>query len=237
MTITDLQNRAYTPYSGQPVVAVAETASGECFPGVRVENVTYPLTISAAQSALFCCLSEGFSPRTLYLEDSIDSASTAFWRETYSLEIAPLETTSDLSFTRVLKQVNSVEKKLRSLLDEAIADESDFPVSALLKTSQGFISGVNIEATNWNAGLCAERVALAKAISYGLNDFEALYVCTRKGEFSSPCGACRQVIMEHMPHNAIHLYHADGTTSPFFSSDLLPYSFQSFSLQKQHKHQ
>jgi homotetrameric cytidine deaminase len=118
-------------------------------------------------------------------------------------------------------------------LDYAKVEESNFPVAALLETEKGFFSGVNIECSSWSMGLCAERIAIAKALSFGCQQLKTLHIHTRDGEFSSPCGACRQVLIEHMPKRQIHLYHADHSKSIHFCNDLLPHSFQSSSLKKQ----
>ncbi len=114
----------------------------------------------------------------------------------------------------------------------AVVEESNFPVSALVETEEGYFSGVNIECSSWNLGLCAERVVITKALTYGAKKLENLHIHSRGGEFSSPCGACRQVIMEHMPDKQIYLHHADGTESVHFAVDLLPHSFRSSTLAK-----
>jgi homotetrameric cytidine deaminase len=207
-------------------VAVVESISGDYFPGVRVENASFPLTISAVQNALFCCLSEGCKPKVLFIEDRTPMDVTAFWEKAYSLQIEPLNSADEYSFSPLIKKIQSIKPALLSLHNLAITSESDFPVSALLQTDQGFISGVNIEASIWSRGLCAERIAIAKAISYGLKGLKAMHICTSKGEYGSPCGACRQVLREHLPHHPIHFYQPDGSQTVLFSSDLLPYSFQ-----------
>ncbi len=79
-------------------------------------------------------------------------------------------------------------------------------------------------------GLCAERVALSKALASGNIDFSAISVHTLKGEFSSPCGACRQVLKEHLPLSKAKLFHANDTYSEHFINDFLPYNFSSKSL-------
>ena len=232
MNISELQKRSHAPYSSRRTAAVVESKSGDFFPGVRVENISFPLTISAIQNALFCCLGEGKQPQILYVDRQTDHPALPFWKNQWKLEVHALDSLNEISFKPVLLQVDDIKSTLKQLLDDAMVAESDFPVSALLETEHGFVSGVNIELNDWSKGLCAERVALAKALSYGQKDFEALHICTRSGEYSSPCGACRQVIIEHLPHQPVHLYHADGSTSTHYSSDLLPYNFQSVNFHK-----
>src|SRR5699024_7366914 len=109
---------------------------------------------------LFCCISEGHVPATLYLKDGKEDGITAFWRETYALEVEPLDPLCEYSFFPAARPVGPVREILHSLLSHAIVGESDFPVAALLQTDIGYISGVNIELKPWNCGLCAERTAI-----------------------------------------------------------------------------
>ena len=233
MNISSLRANSYVPYSGTQACCVVESEGGHFFPGVRIENTVFPLTISELQSAVFGCLSEGEQPRTLYTEHP-DDERLRFWEQEYGLLIRPLGDLQEVVFRAVALPDNNleIENLLGKLLDNAITLNSDFPVSAVLETGHGLITGVNIECSEWSLGLCAERVALAKAISYGIEKYSALHVHTRYGEFSSPCGACRQVIVEHMPRNPVYLYHANGTHSMHYSSDMLPFSFRSSALKQ-----
>lgn len=231
MDTHQLSDSSYVPYSGNSSVAIVKSVAGNYYPGVRIENAAFPLTINAAQNALFTCLSEKERPKAIYVPDT-KANDLEFWRNEYNVWVYPLEELENETPKEVLLELeeNEIKTTLVELLDQAVVENSDFPVSALLKTSKGYISGVNIECSEWSLGLCAERVAIGKALSYGITDFESINIHTRAGEYSSPCGACRQVIYEHMPHNQVHLFHADGTRSMHFSSDLLPYSFRSTTL-------
>ena len=232
MNINDLYDHNYVPYSKKASAAVVRSKSGEWFPGVRIENISYPLSISATQNALFHCLSEAQQPAELFT-DEIHTSMITSWMQEFSLKSHSLES-KDLQSTTFRNPVldsdiNKMEQ-LKLLLDRAVVDESDFPVSAIIETEQGYFTGVNIECTSWNMGLCAERVAIAKALTFGSEKLLSLEIHTRKGRFSSPCGACRQVIIEHLPKKQIHLHHADDSESIHFSEDLLPHSFSSTSL-------
>jgi len=227
-----LYQHNYVPYSGKPSIAIAQSKEGTYFPGCRIENISYPLNIDAAQSALFCCLSEGYQPKTLFVSNS-DNKLIHFWEEEYDVVLESLGEGSlaDFDFEQImLDSSTNIAPTLDNLLNSAVVEESNFPVSALLETDLGYISGVNIECSAWNMGLCAERVAISKALTYGAKKLKSMHIHSRKGEFSSPCGACRQVIMEHMPNRQIHLHHADHSESIHFSNDLLPYSFSSIAL-------
>lgn len=77
----------------------------------------------------------------------------------------------------------------------AYAPYSRYPVGAALLTAAGrLFTGVNVENAAYPAGMCAERVALFKAVSEGEKDFIAIAVVTSNG--GTPCGACRQVLAE-----------------------------------------
>lgn len=232
MDIDTLYELNYVPYSKKPSVALVRSKADTWFPGIRIENISYPLSITAAQNALFFCLSEDQQPVELYV-DAIEDNMTSFWQNEFDLAVEPLDKNSPPASTfaqlRLDGEINP-EQKLTELLDYAVVGESNFPVSALIETEQGFFSGVNVECSAWNMGLCAERIAIAKALTSGSKKLKRLHIHTRDGEFSSPCGACRQVIIEHLPDHQVHLHHADHSESIHFSKDLLPHSFSSSSL-------
>ena len=232
MDIRQIFDQSYVPYSNRPEAAVVQSRDGQFFAGKRIENISYPLSITAAQSALFCCLSEGRTPHKLTVTNTEDPL-LPFWEKEFDLSVSKLdlETSEDINFADITIEGSKIPKEvLPELLDYAHVEESDFPVAALVKTETGYISGVNIECSSWSMGLCAERVAIAKALTYNRTELQDLHIHTRSGEFSSPCGACRQVISEHLFDQRVHLYHANKSRSVHFSNDLLPYSFQSSSL-------
>lgn len=229
-----LEQRSYTPYSNTPKACVIVGKSGKYYPGVRIENISFPLTIPAIQAACCFCLADGDTPEAVLLKDEIYPEQLDFWVKEFDLrkEIKPNIEEVQLGDPIVYIEPSEVKSELIGLLNDAITIHSNFPVSTLLLTSEGYLSGVNIEVSDWTSGLCAERLAIAKALCYGIEHFESLSLHTLKGEFSSPCGACRQVIHEHLPDNEINFFHADGTLSVHYTSDLLPLSFSSTSLTK-----
>lgn len=77
----------------------------------------------------------------------------------------------------------------------AYAPYSHYSVGAALLTAGGKIyEGVNIENAAYPTGICAERVAIFKAVSEGERDFSVIVVATENG--GTPCGSCRQVMAE-----------------------------------------
>ncbi|HLR24414.1 MAG TPA: cytidine deaminase [Fodinibius sp.] len=235
MDIKQLYRQSYVPYSKQQEVAIVRSAEGRYFPGKRIENAAYPLSISAAQNALFCCLSEGDNPQKLFVS-RLPTPLLSYWKEEFNISITELSEEQNFrpDFADiVLHDLSSPLDLLVPLLDRACVEESNFPVAALAKTNKGWVSGVNIECSAWSMGLCAERVAISKALTYTEAEITELHIHARYGEFSSPCGACRQVISEHLPDRKLYLHHANGSQSVHFSNDLLPFSFQSSSLPNQ----
>src|SRR5919106_3075331 len=79
--------------------------------------------------------------------------------------------------------------------EHAYAPYSKYPVGAALRTKSGRIfTGVNVENAAYPQTMCAERVAIYKAVSEGEKEFEVISVVTDNG--GSPCGGCRQVMAE-----------------------------------------
>ena len=88
-------------------------------------------------------------------------------------------------------------KKALATAPYAYAPFSGFKVGAALLSKKGKIhTGVNIENASFGATLCAERSALASAVSQGEREFEKIAVITSTGSFVRPCGICRQVLAE-----------------------------------------
>lgn len=101
---------------------------------------------------------------------------------------------------------------------------SRFPVGAALLTHSGrVIAGCNIENASYGLTVCAERVAIWKAVSEGETEFAALAVVTTNA--GSPCGACRQVMAEFAPHMPVIIADTSGRRRVTTVSDLLPDAF------------
>lgn len=108
----------------------------------------------------------------------------------------------------------------------AYAPYSHFAVGAAVLTASGRIfHGCNIENAAYGCCLCAERVALVSAYAAGEREIVALAVVTPTAEVASPCGACRQVILELAPHATILLLSAQGAQRFTTPQELLPFGF------------
>ncbi len=116
---------------------------------------------------------------------------------------------------------------LRDTKKKALALYSNFHVAALIETCEGeFISGFNIESSSYGLTICAERVALFKALSEGKTEFRRVYVMADSAEPCPPCGACRQVLMDYAANVEIVMYASDGRKKVMSLDALLPYAFR-----------
>jgi cytidine deaminase len=115
----------------------------------------------------------------------------------------------------------------------AYAPYSNYPVGAALRTKTGKLyTGVNVENAAYPQTMCAERVAIFKAVSEGEKEFEVIVVATDNG--GSPCGGCRQVMAEFGLDTIVIL--ADGKGSLVKETtvrELLPEAFTPEKLGKQ----
>lgn len=104
---------------------------------------------------------------------------------------------------------------------------SHYPVGAAVLTTSGKIyDGVNIESAAFPTTICAERVAIFKAVSEGERQFEAIAVVTDNA--GSPCGSCRQVMAEFGLDTLVLIADADGVVKMETTvGDLLPGAFTS----------
>lgn len=124
-----------------------------------------------------------------------------------------------MNYDKLVIEANEAKKM-------AYVPYSNFSVGAAVITTEGKIyRGCNIENASYGATNCAERTALFKAISEGDRDFEAIAIVSSSGEFTPPCGICRQVIAEFMPKGKIILANAKGETRIYGLDDLLPVRF------------
>jgi len=114
----------------------------------------------------------------------------------------------------------------KSAKKRAYAPYSGFRVGAALLTREGRVyTGCNIELSSYSLTICAERVALFKAISEGEREFEAMAVVSDSEEPCPPCGACRQVMWEFSGDMKVILANPKGEYRTTSVRDLLPEAF------------
>ena len=108
----------------------------------------------------------------------------------------------------------------------AIATFSGFRVGAALETSEGtIVTGCNIENATYGLTLCAERVALVKALSEGHREFRRVVVVADTRSPTPPCGPCRQLLWEYCGDIEVVLANATGQCGTHRMRDLLPLPF------------
>lgn len=134
----------------------------------------------------------------------------------------------------VNEQTGLSETTKRQLLSAALearergyAPYSSFKVGAAVLTEKGEIfTGCNIENASYSATVCAERVAVFKALSAGHNSIKAIAVVADYPEPVSPCGICRQVIAEFGPNVDVLMANTKGETRTANMKQLLPSTFK-----------
>ena len=115
--------------------------------------------------------------------------------------------------------------------ENAHAKFSNFKVGAALHGASGNVfTGCNIENATYGLTLCAERVAIFKAISEGERRFDCIAVVTDTETLTPPCGACRQIIWEFCGDIPVVLANLKGKVEVMRMSQLFPKPFDSSNL-------
>ena len=125
------------------------------------------------------------------------------------------------------------EQDFQSLINAAlearqhsIAPFSGFLVGAAVKTDEGKVyTGCNIESASYGLTVCAERVAIWKALSAGERNFTELAVVADTETLTPPCGTCRQIIWEFARGATIVFANLHGKSETFSVADLIPRAF------------
>jgi cytidine deaminase len=118
----------------------------------------------------------------------------------------------------------------RTAREHAHAPYSNFRVGAAVRAKSGRIfTGCNVENATFGLTLCAERVAIFKAISEGERGFDAVAVVADTDSLTPPCGSCRQILWEFCGDAEVILANLSGKVERYRTSGLLPKPFdQSF---------
>lgn len=113
----------------------------------------------------------------------------------------------------------------------AICPHSNFAVGAALLASDGTVwTGANVENASYTLGLCAERVAIFYALTHGARGFTAVAVVTGAATPSTPCGACRQILLEFAGDASVVTATTSGEVMRTTVRALLPFGFDASSL-------
>jgi cytidine deaminase len=125
------------------------------------------------------------------------------------------------------------EESLQELIETAkaarlrsVAPFSSFLVGAALRTEDGKVfTGCNVESASYGLTVCAERVAIWKAVSEGERHFSELAIVADTETLTPPCGTCRQIIWEFAKNATIVLGNLSGETQIVSIRELLPRAF------------
>ena len=111
-------------------------------------------------------------------------------------------------------------------LENAFAPYSKFRVGAAIEDTGGRIhTGCNVENATYGLTVCAERVAVFKAISEGVRKFRRVAIAADADALTPPCGACRQILWEFCGDVEIVLVNLRGNTETYRLRDLFPKPF------------
>lgn len=126
--------------------------------------------------------------------------------------------------------MNDTSKKLieaaKKVRERAFAPYSKFKVGAAVITKDGKIfTGCNIESASYSPTVCAERVAIWKAVSEGETELEQIVVVADTENLTPPCGVCRQIIWEFCGNIPVTMANLKGDSETISMKELLPRAF------------
>ena len=122
--------------------------------------------------------------------------------------------------------VSELVAAARAARENAHASFSNFRVGAALEATDGtIVTGCNIENATYGLTICAERVAMFKALSDGRRQFTRVAVVADTVNPTPPCGACRQILWEFGGDLEIILANLEREIARFKLSELLPHPF------------
>ena len=116
----------------------------------------------------------------------------------------------------------------KSLFNRCYSPYSKFNVVTVLVCKNKKYYGVNVENCSYSLTICAETNCLSNAVSDGLNFDDALYmiVMTNTADEITPCGSCRQFMVEFLPKNFnVHTMGNNAIVNTYKVKDLIPYTF------------
>jgi cytidine deaminase len=124
------------------------------------------------------------------------------------------------------EDLESLIETARTARSQAVAPFSNFQVGAAVRTANGKVyTGCNVESASYGLTVCAERVAIWKALSEGEREFTGLAVVADTETLTPPCGTCRQIIWEFARGATIVFANLSGKQETFHIADLLPLAF------------
>jgi cytidine deaminase len=123
-------------------------------------------------------------------------------------------------------QLKALVASAKGAMKKAYSPYSRVRIGAAVLTSSGKIfTGCNVENASYGLSCCAERTAIFKAVSEGSRDLVAIAVVGKSDDFTRPCGACRQVMVEYNPKMKVFRRGTDGFSADTTAAELLPSAF------------
>jgi len=108
----------------------------------------------------------------------------------------------------------------------ARAPYSHFKVGAALLAADGRVfTGVNVESSSYGLTICAERIALGKALSEGADKFSKIAIVVDSKKLVPPCGACRQLLYDYAPELEVIISNGKGQSKKYKLIELFPEPF------------
>jgi len=133
----------------------------------------------------------------------------------------------------LIENIESLIEAAKRARLQSVATFSNFLVGAAVRTPDGKVyTGCNIESASYGLTVCAERVAIWKALSEGEHHFTDLVVAADTENLTPPCGTCRQIIWEFARGANIVFANLEGKSEVFHIADLLPRAFDARFLKK-----
>lgn len=125
----------------------------------------------------------------------------------------------------------TLAERAMGAMERAYAPYSGFRVGAALLAADGSVTeGCNVENAAYPVTICAERAAVAAAVTRGVRSFRAIVIATEGDAPASPCGMCRQVLMEFAPELEVLSVTRSGAEARWTMAELLPHAFTPTSL-------
>ncbi|MEO0558554.1 MAG: cytidine deaminase [Bacteroidota bacterium] len=236
-----VQDRAYVPFSRQPIGVALGLASGRWVAAPRIESASFPLTIPALQGAWALAAPVGEAILAAASSRPLLESELAFLSEVtgepWTLETAEIascgpmpEWTRELAIEHSSPAPTSAAEAMAHALEaatRAVVPASDFRVGAVVVDTSGrWVTGANVEHVgDWTRGLCAERSALVAARAAGLGPISRFALACPKAPGATPCGGCRQLIAEQAPDAEILMWMGEASPGCQTPQDLLPGAF------------
>ncbi len=239
--------QAHVPFSGAPEAAVLLLSDGAWVPGVRVENASFSLTLPPLINAYTTAVaSERMDVVAAAVSRALRPEERVFLNALESIPEAGFEPVApDVCIYADISSLPPVGRRLdpflqmeppasaadgialaRQVAERAWVPASHFPVGCVLETADGqLLPGANVEHPDWTRTLCAERNALGTAHSYGALPLRALYLSCPIAPSGSPCGACRQWLVELAPDAPLWMDRGADPPEETRPDDLLPGAF------------